>query len=92
MLCLPKITACCLQAAKDGYEYTWIDTCCIDKTSSAELSESINSMFKWYQQAGICYAYPSDISIAPETHLTECESPAWVNGTPLSQPVAPMLG
>ncbi|PQE20984.1 HET domain-containing protein [Rutstroemia sp. NJR-2017a BBW] len=87
-----KITACCLQAAKDGYEYTWIDTCCIDKTSSAELSESINSMFKWYQQAGICYAYLSDISIAPETHLTECESPAWVNGTPLSQPVAPMSG
>jgi hypothetical protein len=39
----------------------WIDTCCIDKTSSAELSEAINSMFKWYGDAEICYAYLSDV-------------------------------
>lgn len=35
------------QAERDGYRYVWIDTCCIDKTSSAELSEAINSMFFW---------------------------------------------
>ncbi|KAM0230130.1 hypothetical protein ACHAPO_009497 [Fusarium lateritium] len=40
----------------------WIDTCCIDKTSSAELSEAINSMFKWYQQASLCYVFLSDFS------------------------------
>jgi hypothetical protein len=45
---------------KDGYEYIWIDTCCIDKSSSAELSEAINSMFRWYQEAAVCYTYLSD--------------------------------
>jgi hypothetical protein len=39
----------------------WIDSCCIDKTSSAELSEAINSMFRWYQNAQVCYAYLSDV-------------------------------
>ncbi|RMZ09330.1 hypothetical protein D0862_03657 [Hortaea werneckii] len=50
------------QAELHGYRYVWIDTCCIDKTSSAELSEAINSMFFWYQQAQVCYAYLWDIS------------------------------
>ena len=40
-----KIRYCCALAAAKGYEYVWIDTCCIDKTSSAELSEAINSMY-----------------------------------------------
>ncbi|KAK4450895.1 heterokaryon incompatibility protein-domain-containing protein [Podospora aff. communis PSN243] len=56
-----KIEACVRQAIADGYDYVWIDTCCIDKTSSAELSEAINSMYKWYQNADICYAYLADI-------------------------------
>lgn len=42
-----KIVGCCRTAAADGFEYVWIDTCCIDKTSSAELSEAINSMYRW---------------------------------------------
>lgn len=56
-----KIQDCCDRADKDGFEFVWIDTCCIDKTSSAELSEAINSMYKWYQKAQICYAYLSDV-------------------------------
>ncbi|KAI1758123.1 heterokaryon incompatibility protein-domain-containing protein [Xylaria castorea] len=56
-----KICACCRQAASDGLDDVWIDTCCIDKRSSAELSEAINSMFKWYQSAAICYAYLDDV-------------------------------
>ena len=40
-----KIKNACDQALKDDFEYVWIDTCCIDKTSSAELSEAINSMY-----------------------------------------------
>jgi hypothetical protein len=40
----------------------WIDTCCIDKSSSAELSEAINSMFKWYNDAEVCYAFLSDVN------------------------------
>ncbi|KAE9379615.1 HET-domain-containing protein [Stipitochalara longipes BDJ] len=39
----------------------WVDSCCIDKTSSAELSEAINSMLRWYRDAEICYAYLSDV-------------------------------
>jgi len=43
-----------MQAEKDGLEYFWIDTCCIDKRNSAELSEAINSMYYWYQTAQVC--------------------------------------
>ena len=42
-----KINGCYRQAQRDGLEYVWIDTCCIDKSSSSELSEAINSMFVW---------------------------------------------
>jgi len=56
-----KIEGCCKQARKDGYKYVWIDTICIDKTSSAELSEAINSMYSWYQRSSVCYVYLSDI-------------------------------
>ena len=40
-----KIEGCCRQALKDHLDWVWIDTCCIDKRSSAELAEAINSMF-----------------------------------------------
>jgi hypothetical protein len=56
-----KIKECCRIAAEDGFEYAWVDTCCIDKTSSAELSEAINSMFRWYRNAEVCYAFLSDV-------------------------------
>jgi len=56
-----KIRYLCQQASKDGLLWAWCDTCCIDKDSSAELSEAINSMFQWYQNAKICYAYLSDV-------------------------------
>ncbi|KAE9366949.1 HET-domain-containing protein, partial [Stipitochalara longipes BDJ] len=57
-----KIQKSCARAAMEGYDYVWIDCCCIDKSSSAELSEAINSMFQWYQRAQVCYAYLSDVS------------------------------
>jgi ankyrin repeat protein len=56
-----KIKQCCSVAADRGFKYLWVDTCCIDKTSSAELSEAINSMYRWYEEAGECYAYLSDV-------------------------------
>lgn len=56
-----KVKGSCDLARDDGYDYIWIDTCCIDKSSSAELSEAINSMFQWYADADICYAYLSDV-------------------------------
>jgi len=56
-----KIENCCKQAKTDGLEWLWVDTCCIDKTSSAELTEAINSMFAWYSRAQKCYAYLVDV-------------------------------
>ena len=56
-----KITRSCSLAKDRGLDWVWIDTCCIDKKSSAELSEAINSMYRWYAQAQECYAYLSDV-------------------------------
>ncbi|KAI0502773.1 heterokaryon incompatibility protein-domain-containing protein [Xylaria bambusicola] len=56
-----KIEETCRLARKATLEWAWVDTCCIDKTSSAELSEAINSMFRWYQNAAICCVYLSDL-------------------------------
>ena len=56
-----KIWDTCQQARRDGYEWVWVDTCCIDKRSSAELSEAINYMYRWYQHSGVCYAYLHDV-------------------------------
>jgi hypothetical protein len=56
-----KIKACCEQAKLHRYEYVWIDTCCIDKKSSSELTEAINRMYSYYRDAGICYAYLCDV-------------------------------
>ncbi|KAE8352138.1 hypothetical protein BDV28DRAFT_135709 [Aspergillus coremiiformis] len=57
-----KVEQFCAVANQNGFEYAWIDTCCINKESSAELSEAINSMFRWYESAGRCYAYLRDIT------------------------------
>ncbi|KAK5071164.1 hypothetical protein LTR64_007668 [Lithohypha guttulata] len=60
----PKLLEFCKRCTEDGLSLAWIDTCCIDKSSSAELSEAINSMYRWYQNATICYAYLSDVEAA----------------------------
>ncbi|OAG06114.1 HET-domain-containing protein, partial [Paraphaeosphaeria sporulosa] len=57
-----KIQFCADQAAADGLQYFWIDTCCIDKRNAVELGAAINSMFRWYQNAARCYVYLSDVS------------------------------
>lgn len=56
-----KLVPACKEALKRGFDYIWIDTCCIDKTSSAELQEAVNSMFKWYLNSSICFAYLEDV-------------------------------
>jgi hypothetical protein len=57
-----KVQFCGSQAAQDAFGYFWIDSCCIDRSSSAELSEALNSMFRWYRQAANCYVYLADFS------------------------------
>ena len=56
-----KILDTCEQARQDRLEWVWVDTCCINKDSSSELSEAINSMFRWYEKSEQCYAYLQDI-------------------------------
>ncbi|ORY12538.1 heterokaryon incompatibility protein-domain-containing protein [Clohesyomyces aquaticus] len=82
-----KIRLCGTQATLDGMKHFWVDTCCIDKSSSAELSEAINSMYKWYKDSGICYAYLADVYDA--TKFTE--SRWFTRGWTLQELIAPKV-
>jgi hypothetical protein len=64
-----KTRGCVELAASKEILYVWIDTCCIDKTSSADLTESINSMYRWYANSKVCFAY-----------LVDVESNDWMDG------------
>ncbi|KAI0644530.1 hypothetical protein C8Q79DRAFT_778317 [Trametes meyenii] len=92
LLC-PKVRAFCTYASEQGYVWAWADACCIDKSSSAELSESINSMFYWYAQAGLCVAYLADVSASdgdPRAVGSQFrESKWWTRGWTLQELLAP---
>ncbi|KAI6143093.1 heterokaryon incompatibility protein-domain-containing protein [Pisolithus tinctorius] len=77
-----KIIKSCEQAKKDGYKWLWIDTCCIDKRSSSELSEAINSMYRWYQNARVCYAYLNDVDESTFPTKRDVSKYAKSNGWP----------
>ncbi|KAK7193333.1 hypothetical protein PSPO01_00006 [Paraphaeosphaeria sporulosa] len=72
-----KIRFCGDRAAADGLEYFWVDTCCIDKSRSDELSTAINSMFRWYKCATKCYVYLSDVSIPDEVINAQAFRKLW---------------
>lgn len=68
-----KMIDSCRIASSHGLEWIWCDMCCIDNTSSSELSESINSMFHWLQKAEACYAFISDFdSASGHSNLDSC--------------------
>ena len=72
-----KVRFCGEQAEKDGLRYFWVDSCCIDKKNSTELTEAINSMFHWYRGAIKCYVHLSDVSASAVGSSAEhCQS-AW---------------
>jgi hypothetical protein len=80
-----KLEGACHLAATQGYDYIWIDTCCIDKSSSAELSEAINSMYIWYACSAVCYAYLSDVD-----NRTQIGDSRWfTRGWTLQELIAP---
>ncbi|KAF3041208.1 hypothetical protein E8E11_006770 [Didymella keratinophila] len=89
-----KLIEDCGAADKHSFEYFWIDTCCIDKTNHVELGEAINSMFKWYQQAGICLAYLTDVpptitnTIDPDSDFAK--SKWFERGWTLQELIAPL--
>ena len=94
-----KIQFCAKQAAEDGLEYIWIDTCCILKSSSQELQEAITTMFKWYRNASRCYVYLMDVSaaanaidesvIAQPWETAFCKSNWFTRGWTLQELLAP---
>lgn len=91
-----KVERSCKQAKSDGLDYIWIDTCCIDKSSSAELSETINSMYQWYKKAMVCYAYLSDVPPSeaqdPRDDSSSFRKSRWfTRGWTLQELIAPRL-
>lgn len=89
---LQKILFTCQQAKEDGLEWAWVDTCCIDKTSSAELDESITSMYRWYGQSTRCYAYLSDVpyGLVGDLFASRLRASRWfTRGWTLQELVAP---
>ncbi|KAK5118757.1 hypothetical protein LTR85_007963 [Meristemomyces frigidus] len=98
-----KVAACCALAKTRGFDWVWIDTCCIDKRSSAELSEAINSMWTWYANSEECLVYLSDVEghstqhdnassdKAHERVLEQFQASAWfTRGWTLQELLAPM--
>ena len=88
-----KIQKSCEHALKVGIEYVWVDTCCINKGSSAELSEAINSIYRWYKASIFCYALLSDVdcdSSDAETTEQQVKSSLWfTRGWTLQELLAP---
>jgi hypothetical protein len=56
-----KIRGFCELASSQGCRYGWVDTCCINKANSSELTEAINSMYLWYTHSRICMVYLEDV-------------------------------
>lgn len=82
-----KIEECRRLTISHYCDWFWVDTCCIDKSSSAELSEAINSMYAWYQRAENCIVYLADVPNVPISKsrwysrgwtLQELLAPSWV--------------
>ena len=94
-----KIQFCGEQARKDGLQYFWVDTCCIDKADHTELSKAITSMFRWYRDAVKCYVYLSDVSTrnddnnqTEQTWKSDFRNSKWfTRGWTLQELIAPKL-
>ena len=87
--------SCCELAARGSVDYVWIDTCCIDKKSSAELSEAINSMWRYYTDATVCYAHLADVpyteKIPYDARGTDFGDSEWfTRGWTLQELIAPV--
>ncbi|RWA13204.1 hypothetical protein EKO27_g1908 [Xylaria grammica] len=86
---LVKILGACNITKKYNLDFLWIDTNCIDKLSSAELSEAINSMFKWYSLSAICLTYLSDIKFDGYSQSQIRASKWFTRGWTLQELLAP---
>ena len=85
-----KIEGCCARAKENMYAWVWVDSCCIDKQSSAELSEALNSMFQWYKSSDACYVYLSDVPNNKQDMQMLRESRWFTRGWTLQELLAPL--
>ncbi|KAJ4366778.1 hypothetical protein N0V83_007303 [Neocucurbitaria cava] len=80
-----KLETSCRMALRRNLKYAWIDTCCIDKSSSTELSEAINSMYRYYTEAEVCFAFLDDVQM-----LRDLNESVWFRrGWTLQELIAP---
>ncbi|KAM5546144.1 hypothetical protein V8D89_000270 [Ganoderma adspersum] len=89
----PKIREACKVAREDSHWYIWIDSCCIDKTSSSELSEAINSMYQWYSWADMCFTFLADVPDGADHEAKDSEfrqSRWFTRGWTLQELIAPL--
>ncbi|KAF2136137.1 uncharacterized protein K452DRAFT_354069 [Aplosporella prunicola CBS 121167] len=86
-----KIQLCAEQARQDGLQHFWVDTCCINKANKVELSQAINSMFRWYRDATRCYVYLSDVYGSDIKELSFQKSRWFTRGWTLQELLAPAL-
>jgi hypothetical protein len=91
-----KVEGFCREALRNGFDWAWVDTCCIDKASAVELSEAINSMFAWYRDSAVCYIYMDDFSTnsvasaSPSNIERELKECVWfTRGWTLQELIAP---
>lgn len=81
-----KLSACCEEAQRHNLDYVWIDTCSINRANSSEVTQSMNSMFKWYSKAAVCFAYLADVG----SENSSFEKSEWFNrGWTLQELIAP---
>ncbi|KAG8217011.1 hypothetical protein J3R82DRAFT_7325 [Butyriboletus roseoflavus] len=52
-----KLVQFCETSRRLGCKLAWVDTCCIDKTDTAELSEANHATYKWYANSSLCIVY-----------------------------------
>lgn len=87
-----KLIDFCSEAARHGFQWVWMDTCCIQKSSSEELAEAVNSMFRWYKNAMVCFVYLADFDVQSKGSLSFADiPPRWFSrGWTLQELLAPM--
>jgi hypothetical protein len=79
-----------LEMFPEEVRYGWVDSCCIDKSSSAELSEAINSMFRWYRSASACFVLLEDVELSELSGTDTFERCRWfTRGWTLQELLAP---
>jgi len=74
-----KVRFCGEQAQRDDIHFFWVDTCCIKQESSQEVGEAVNSMYRWYQNAVICYVYLADVTVGAASPQDTDSELAWLS-------------